>query len=119
MAEFTIKNMTKEELIKKIDDYNKKSNIILTNIEQFINRYIEIYGGVDVAYTEIVKIIIREYIILKYLKDIHTWDERIESIVDENLFRNMNNIIDSIIKSYDNNLDNILDYIIKQLNKEN
>ena len=53
-----------------------------------------------------------------YLKDIHTWDERIESIVDNHLFTHMNDIIDSIIDSYDGNLDNVLEYIINNSKKQ-
>ena len=105
--------MTKQDLLNKLDVYNSKSNITVNINEELINQY----SSIDEAYLTIVKVIVREYINLKYLKDIHTWDERIESIVDNHLFTHMNDIIDSIIDSYDGNLDNVLEYVMNNSKK--
>ena len=106
--------MTKQDLLNKLDVYNSKSNITVNINEELINQY----SSIDEAYLTIVKVIVREYINLKYLKDIHTWDERIESIVDNHLFTHMNDIIDSIIDSYDGNLDNVLEYVMNNSKKQ-
>ena len=107
--------MTKQDLLNRLNDYNSKSNITVNINEEVINQY---YSSVDEAYLTIVKVIVREYINLKYLKDIHTWDKRIESIVDNHLFTHMDDIIDSIIDSYDGNLDNVLEYIMNNSKKQ-
>ena len=106
--------MTKQDLLNKLDAYNSKSNITVNINEELINQF----SSIDEAYLKIVKVIVGEYISLKYLKDIHTWDERIESIVDNHLFTHMNDIIDSIIDVYDGNLDNVLEYVMNNSKKQ-